>query len=198
MGGEVVSGVATCADVRAWYMDGAEDVDRREPHVRDGDLERSSVSAEQLAALGVLHWSLSGAEDDADLETIRTARGYNYKDVVRVAPDSLPNYEQKLAAFYEEHMHSDEEIRYVVEGSGYFDVRDAEDRWIRIDCQKGDLIILPEGIYHRFTVDTKNYIKAMRLFIGEPVWTPLNRPQEEHGSRIKYTENFIKQGTVAL
>lgn len=99
------------------------------------------------------------------------------------------------------------------------------------------MIVLPEGIYHRFTLDSNNYIKvppcsacsitfmlvssppsrydllqaqssnivmwlpvsyeqcmlllqAMRLFVGEPVWTPLNRPIDDHDSRKKYVATF--------
>jgi len=52
---------------------------------------------------------------------------------------------------------------------------------------------LPEGIYHRFTVDEDDMIHAMRLFIGQPVWTPINRPCEEHESRKKYVGEFLEE-----
>ncbi len=34
-------------------------------------------------------------------------------------------------------------------------------------------------------------IQAMRLFVGEPVWTPFNRPQDDKPSRKKYVQTFL-------
>lgn len=89
------------------------DADQRLPHKREPNLP---VSSEALIELGVLQWSLSGSEDDEDLAKIRSDRGYSYKDVVDIHKDRMPGYEAKLKTFFEEHIHTDEEIRYVLDG----------------------------------------------------------------------------------
>uniref|UniRef100_A0A8C5XZ89 Acireductone dioxygenase n=1 Tax=Microcebus murinus TaxID=30608 RepID=A0A8C5XZ89_MICMU len=130
---------------------------------------RPPKNSKQLRRLGVLYWKLDADkyENDPELEKIRRERNYSWMDIITITRDKLPNYEEKIKMFYEEHLHLDDEIRYILDGSGYFDVRDAEDKWIRIAMEKGDMITLPAGIYHRFTVDEK---------VGAParlqVWTP--------------------------
>ena len=37
----------------------------------------------------------------------------------------------------------------------------------------------------------------MRLFVGKPVWTPYNRPQDNMPSRKKYVEDFLSSMDTA-
>ena len=99
----------------AWYMDENEDVDQREPHKKE---QHEPVSGEKLIALGVVYWKLDADnyENDTKLEKIRKDRGYNYQDIITVSKDKLPGYEEKIKIFFEEHIHEDEEIRYVLDG----------------------------------------------------------------------------------
>ncbi|KAL0268099.1 UNVERIFIED_CONTAM: hypothetical protein PYX00_010171 [Menopon gallinae] len=162
--------------VQAWYMSTAEDL-RLENHrnpkkfVEINDLFHDT---------GVEYFKINEKDplNDPTLLNLKSERNYSYEDEVTCSEACLPNFEEKLKHFATEHLHTDEEIRLVLDGSGYFDVRDSKDEWVRIFVTAGDLIILPAGIYHRFTLDTNHYLKAKRYFKGEPVWTPHNRPAD--------------------
>lgn len=162
------------------------------------------VSVKDMKALGLNYWKMDAEtykypvkaipwdpKDAADprLQALRDDRGYSYADVLTIHPDYLPGFDQHVKNFLTEHIHNAEEIRYILGGSGYFDVRDPMNRWVRVWVKKGDLMTLPEGIYHRFTCDEDEFIHAMRMFVGTPCWSPINRSTEDteaHESRKKY------------
>ena len=51
-------------------------------------------------------------------------------------------------------------------------------------------MILPAGIYHRFTPGESNFTHAMRLFKDEPKWTPYPR---KDGGDFPERVDYIKQ-----
>jgi 1,2-dihydroxy-3-keto-5-methylthiopentene dioxygenase len=59
-------------------------------------------------------------------------------------------------------------------------VRDKNERWIRCALSKGDFVILPPGIYHRFTPAESNFTHAIRLFKDLPEWAAYYRKDGEH------------------
>ncbi|XP_032808487.2 acireductone dioxygenase [Petromyzon marinus] len=173
----------------AWLMDPAGTEPRSPCRLRPN----VPVPPAALLRLGVRHWKLNADdyENDPELGAIRKELGYSYMDIITIRKDAMPDYEQKLASFYKEHLHRDDEIRYVLDGGGYFDVRDEAERWVRVAVRRGDMITLPAGIYHRFTLDDNNYVKVMRLFAGDPVWTPYNRPSDDLEERKEYEHKFL-------
>ncbi|KAL8787072.1 MAG: hypothetical protein Q9213_002414 [Squamulea squamosa] len=147
-----------------------------------------TVSPDQLTSLGVIYYSFppSSPTSAIQVEDLAKTRHYTNRDEITISPAAMgADYENKINMFYNEHMHEDEEIRYILQGTGYFDIRDAQDKWIRIQVEEGDLLILPAGIYHRFTVDRDNYIKALRLFQNEPKWAALNRGEDTDANNIR-------------
>jgi 1,2-dihydroxy-3-keto-5-methylthiopentene dioxygenase len=122
------------------------------------------ITVDELRAIGISYWKMDAdtyqypvfsvpwdpkEAMDPKLKKLRDDRGYSYADIITVHRDHLPEFDLKLKAFFEEHIHDAEEIRFVLGGSGYFDVRDLQDRWVRIHVKKGDLITLPEGKVQR-------------------------------------------------
>ncbi|KAF2669301.1 1,2-dihydroxy-3-keto-5-methylthiopentene dioxygenase [Microthyrium microscopicum] len=163
--------------MRAYWFDNNSG-DQRLPHDSGRD-----VSEEYLEKLGIKHFNYPSVDD---VDKLAANRGYKNRDVITISPTSMGEaYEEKVKMFFNEHLHEDEEIRYILDGGGFFDVRDKNDEWVRIKLAKYDLMIMPAGIYHRFTTDEQNYTKAMRLFQDDPKWTPLTRGPETDGNEFR-------------
>ncbi|CAF1911568.1 unnamed protein product [Rotaria magnacalcarata] len=181
--------------VRSWYMDDRTE-DPQEEHLLD-EIDTTTLCARTGVEIWYFHPDqILANNENSSLIKLKHDRGYTYEDEIKIEP-GMENYEEKFKIFFAEHLHSDEEIRLVQEGSGFFDVRDHNDKWIRIHVFPGDLIILPTGIYHRFIPDKHNYIRARRFFVGEPVWTRINRPEGDlHPSRQIYAEHLYRNSTI--
>ncbi|KAI4090313.1 MAG: hypothetical protein L6R37_007906 [Teloschistes peruensis] len=141
-----------------------------------------------LSILGILYYSFPpwSPSSSSAIEELASTREYANRDEITISADAMgAAYEEKIKMFFEEHMHEDEEIRYILAGNGFFDVRDADDKWTRIQAGPADLLVLPAGIYHRFTLDEANYLKAMRLFQNQPKWAALNRSEETEKNEVR-------------
>ncbi|KAL9112690.1 MAG: hypothetical protein Q9227_002993 [Pyrenula ochraceoflavens] len=168
--------------MKAYWFDN-QPGDQREDHDSGRPVDNS-----YLESLGVIYRDCPSADL---VDKIATERHYKNRDEIIVSPEKMGGvYEEKVKMFFDEHLHEDEEIRYILDGDGFFDVRSEGDDWVRMRCRPGDLLILPAGIYHRFTTDSQNYIKAMRLFKDEPKWTPINRSTDTDGNehRVAYLQ----------
>lgn len=123
--------------------------DQREPHHSGRHVDEA-----YLSTLCVFYRNFSALNS---VDELAKERGYHHRDVITVSPDAMGDvYEEKVKMFFNEHLHEDEEIRWIMDGDGYFDVRSEGDQWVRVYVEKNDLMILPAGIYHRFTTASNN------------------------------------------
>lgn len=100
----------------AWYMP-----DEVEDQCKPNKLEPNQpVTAADMKKLGICYWKMDADSYeyptiqvpwdpkeamDPKLKALRDARGYSYADIITVHPDHLPEFEKKIKAFFEEHIH---------------------------------------------------------------------------------------------
>jgi 1,2-dihydroxy-3-keto-5-methylthiopentene dioxygenase len=135
--------------------------------------EGGAIPAAQLLEQGVHYQALptDAAAYQAPLDALKAANGYVEQDVVALSPET-PNLETICAKFVDEHIHDDDEVRFVLEGEGIFDIRSADDRWMRVKVEVGDLIVVPAGRNHRFLLTDAKHIRCVRLFKDASGWVP--------------------------
>lgn len=107
----------------------------------------------------------------APMEAIKARHGYVEEDVVALSP-STPGLDAICAKFVDEHFHDEDEVRFVLDGAGVFEIRSQQDQWMHVLVEQGDLIVVPAGRYHRFMLTESRNIRCLRLFKDASGWTP--------------------------
>lgn len=96
--------------------------------------------------------------------------GYQSADVINVHKDT-PNIEGIRAKFLSEHTHSEDEVRFFVDGEGQFFFHLQERKEVfKLLCEKGDFISVPKGYPHWFDLAPKYHVKAIRVFQTQAGW----------------------------
>lgn len=104
-----------------------------------------------------------------EVRAISDARGYQTADVIALYPDT-PGLDAICAKFDKEHTHSEDEVRFVVAGRGVFAVRGADGELYDVELHPGDLLAVPEGTRHYFTLCEDKTIQCIRLFTDPAGW----------------------------
>ena len=107
----------------------------------------------------------------AEIDRLKARGGYVMADVIDVTA-ATPGLDAMLAKFSREHWHDEDEVRFIVRGSGLFHVRPREGPVLAIEVEPGDLIRVPRGTWHWFDLCGSRDIRAIRLFQDPEGWSP--------------------------
>ena len=136
-----------------------------------------------LAGLGIDYerWDLSRVASDAPAAAVLTAfateiddmkrrGGYTTADIIDVNPQT-PGLDAMLARFDKEHTHSEDEVRFILAGRGIFFLH-IQGKVVSVEVGPGDLLRVPRGTTHWFTLCEDRRIRAVRWFQDTTGWTP--------------------------
>lgn len=142
--------------------------------------DNTPIDAQALAAQGITYQKLplDAAAYQPLLTKLCSEQAYTSQDEVQLSP-TTENLQAICAKFLDEHYHDEDEVRFVLEGAGIFDIRSTDDRWMRITVYPGDLIAVPARRYHRFMLTDEQTIRCVRLFQDASGWTPIYRDTSE-------------------
>ena len=150
-----------------------------------------------LASLGIDYelWSLDRVPQDCSADDVLAAYadeiaemkergGYVTADVIDVNP-STPNLDAMLARFDKEHTHDEDEVRFLLAGRGIFFLH-INGRVASVEVGPGDMLRVPRGTTHWFTLCEDRRIRAIRWFQDTTGWTP------------HYTDSGVEKGYQPL
>jgi 1,2-dihydroxy-3-keto-5-methylthiopentene dioxygenase len=107
---------------------------------------------------------------DEEIREIAGRRGYKVWDIVALS-EATPNLPDILKKFEQVHTHTEDEVRAITAGRGIFIIKgDEQTGYFDVELTVGDVISVPEGQPHFFTLMDNKAIVAVRLFIEPAGW----------------------------
>lgn len=103
-----------------------------------------------------------------DIERLKAEKGYKAVDVIRLKADN-PKKAELRQKFLNEHRHSEDEVRFFVEGDGLFYLHINGKVYATL-CERGDLISVPDNTPHWFDMGENPEFCAIRLFTNPEGW----------------------------
>lgn len=122
----------------------------------------------------------------SEVDKLINEEGYLTVDVVSLTSDN-PNKTAFREKFLNEHTHSEDEVRFFVDGKGLFSLH-IENQVFEVLCIRGDLISVPANTRHWFDMgDNPNFI-AIRFFNNPEGWVA-NFTGSDIASKFSRLEN---------
>ncbi|MCT0225982.1 acireductone dioxygenase [Synechococcus sp. CS-1328] len=104
----------------------------------------------------------------AEIARVQQGGAYPTVDAIRITPDH-PDRESLRQKFLQEHTHSEDEVRFFVEGQGLFCLHLGEEV-VQILCERNDWIAVPAGTPHWFDMGAAPSFCALRFFNNPEGW----------------------------
>ncbi len=155
----------------------------RFPHESQDQVSADDAVRAALAPLGIDYerWTLDRVPADCsadqvleayaeEIDAMKQRGGYVTADVIDVNPET-PNLDTMLAKFDKEHTHSEDEVRFILAGRGIFFLN-FDGRVASVEVGPGDMLRVPKGTTHWFTLCEDRRIRAIRWFQDTTGWTP--------------------------
>ncbi|MEM7783403.1 MAG: cupin domain-containing protein [Planctomycetota bacterium] len=134
-----------------------------------------------------------------EIERLKQEHGFVTADVINVTPET-PGLDAMLSKFDKEHLHTEDEVRFTVKGSGVFHINPTEGPVFAVTVESGDLISVPKGTHHWFNLCTDKTIRCIRLFEDKSGWTPhyMEKGVHEDYAPLCMGPSYLKGQTADL
>ncbi|WP_330202657.1 cupin [Cyanobacterium sp. Dongsha4] len=103
-----------------------------------------------------------------EVKQLMDEEGYLTVDVVSLTSDH-PQKAEFRQKFLNEHTHSEDEVRFFVDGRGLFSLH-LDNQVFEVLCTRGDLISVPANTRHWFDMGENPHFTAIRFFNNPEGW----------------------------